>query len=1253
MASTPEHLRPLYPDQIKMVLSGGRILTHTNAMWVIRKVPLTPVVDAKDSRRIMEAGMPIWDLQSKLAPLANTATGRRQFAKGSYRNIRYLAVNVPGRYQPPPNSPIASHLKSDYPNVDVERRLLTAAVQLRPSLARKGKNALQSAIESVTEMLDPESLPLADYELDYDLIDRIMRESGCVELGTDTFGRSEFNLARAWWNFGENPSIPMMVHADHIHFFKTTRAAKTARLLEDRAKELGEAVECADWNIPDSYAVTYASVASLELPFIEHDMTSAQWVVELFNTGARAVSISGQVEPAKITRKELERKKKTYAHEVEELYSQRQMTKAEQDEKLGALEEMEAIYATGGGQPTLTNASIVVALDGQVGDVSRELPESVTTTLGSLLGRQQAAFVETQLGSPIQAAPQRHDLPASSVAMSGIVNLSTVGDKDGALLGFTEHDRQPAYVHPMGASVGDAEPFLVVLGATGSGKSVPANSLLPARISPRAINGFLELANAEVGDEVIGRGGEPCEVTWASPIKLEKRSYRLTFDTKQHSDAGWDHQWIVQPVGVKRSPKPERIKHQANLLRGVAHNVKTGATITSAELLEFLLANNIRTWKTPEQVAASLDMVDVRPPHPAFSEQYETREALWGLADRITHRFLARAELEPGEMVMSTGEIITSGDKFSIRVPKPAQFPHQNLPVDPYMLGLSLSGYFTAEELAERSSGEGPCSSRLLDSANRSLTLARKERIPRRYLRASVDQRQRLLDGLTDALGTNDGEFSRLLSRPAYGLTEDVLELARSLGIKCWVEDTSIWLNKDSRLDDSGFNKKLFIKTIEPIDPVPMRCISVDSPDATYLIKGFIPTSNTMALMHLARQWAKWPTRRGELTPIVMVDPKAGQDFSKPVLAMGGQVYSLDDLQKSDGALDPIRVMGDKSEAIQVASRLLSGINPWGQGQRQGYEVAIISALRYGVEQGGSCIIEALQIADAYQPLPEGLLDPIIDLAKSDPMARSIIGFEPGGTPLRQMQGLSLIMAGKTSIPLPSPGVPWDQTGIMERVGTWVLRMMTYGAASAVAYRDGVVILDEAWQFLTGPDGAFEVQRLARLARSMQFLPVLASQRVSDFIDANLTGGISRGIILPLEAGTGVIDKQGNKDDGQAGLALDLFRIERSPRYLNRLAAKAKREGSDEPNWGSMRALKAVVGPGHPKFDPQKPDKEQVIRGSIGLYVDLTGRVVPTEIVIPPSFLQQISTTSGDVIAREKAEAEEQAKRAQEALLMS
>ena len=81
------------------------------------------------------------------------------------------------------------------------------------------------------------------------------------------------------------------------------------------------------------------------------------------------------------------------------------------------------------------------------------------------------------------------------------------------------------------------------------------------------------------------------------------------------------------------------------------------------------------------------------------------------------------------------------------------------------------------------------------------------------------------------------------------------------------------------------------------------------------------------------------------------------------------------------------------------------------------------------------------------------------------------------------------------------------------RIRQWTLRMVVMGAGTAVRGRDGMVGVDEAWVFMGKDKGASRTfEQWVRMARSQRFTPVIISQKVQEFIDADLTGGISRAL---------------------------------------------------------------------------------------------------------------------------------------------
>lgn len=378
----------------------------------------------------------------------------------------------------------------------------------------------------------------------------------------------------------------------------------------------------------------------------------------------------------------------------------------------------------------------------------------------------------------------------------------------------------------------------------------------------------------------------------------------------------------------------------------------------------------------------------------------------------------------------------------------------------------------------------------------------------------------------------------------------------------------------------------------------PMAAAKADSLPL-FLGVGQTGAGKTLAAVWLATQFS----RMGN--PVIIIDPKMESDLSAPVQAVGGQVLSLDDLVSADGVFDPLRFSADPRVGADLAQSMLMAINPWGT-QKDDFETPLMSALHYGVERGATCTGQALEIALAERPtevlqrLVEG-----VRAAASSTLFRACVGFDPTSEGLRVTEKLTLIKVGRTHLDLPEPGSSAGAS-LGQRISLALVRMMVFGSQMALAGRDGVVVLDEAWIFLSA--GKTEVERLGRLARSQRVLPMLFTQRVTDATDAGIEGYISRGIIGPIQ------------DEKEALAACRLFRIEATPGRLARITAPART--GNAPNWGSMSAL----------IDPVT---RQVERGSVWLYADLHQRVVPVEIVLPDPFLRRVSTNKAEIDARQ------------------
>jgi hypothetical protein len=248
---------------------------------------------------------------------------------------------------------------------------------------------------------------------------------------------------------------------------------------------------------------------------------------------------------------------------------------------------------------------------------------------------------------------------------------------------------------------------------------------------------------------------------------------------------------------------------------------------------------------------------------------------------------------------LSDGRVVEASQLkvgHTIDVPGPIRCPDTELPVDPYVLGYWLgngkhsSGEITSpddfvwNEIRRRGyliggydGGDNRCRAHTVIGLKQCLrelgVLNGSKHIPQVYLRASFEQRLDLLRGLMDSDGTaNPFRKSAVFTNTNRTLADGVHALLLSLGQRpCLTKATFTGFGKTvegypTAFRPLGINPFLLPRKAEKIDPSwgPGRssvrkivsitkvaaqvtqCISVDSPDHTYLCtENLIPTHNT------------------------------------------------------------------------------------------------------------------------------------------------------------------------------------------------------------------------------------------------------------------------------------------------------------------------------------------------------------------------------------------------------------------------
>lgn len=333
-------------------------------------------------------------------------------------------------------------------------------------------------------------------------------------------------------------------------------------------------------------------------------------------------------------------------------------------------------------------------------------------------------------------------------------------------------------------------------------------------------DGWTLMGDLRPGDRVIGGDGKPCTVTYVSDVH-HLDCYRLTFQDGSTLVADGDHRWRVW----------DRSGYDA--ARYAAHDGPEDEKRRAAS----------RSWKV-----------------------VDTRELLQ----------------DPRRYAVPGNPVVDLPDR-------------DDLPLPPYVLGVWLgdgdtdSAGFTCadDEIVKQLAAEGwpvrkTPSSNAIDwtwaaprgddrrgafkGALRALDVVGAKHVPSAYLRAGYTQRLALLQGLMDTDGScyfnGTGYSACEFMTIREGLARDVLTLARSLGIRACLKPgratldgrdvgpryrvkftTDLPVFRLTRKLDRLYGvdgprkvrERIGVKSVEPVETVPTRCITVDSPDSTYL----------------------------------------------------------------------------------------------------------------------------------------------------------------------------------------------------------------------------------------------------------------------------------------------------------------------------------------------------------------------------------------------------------------------------------
>ncbi len=374
--------------------------------------------------------------------------------------------------------------------------------------------------------------------------------------------------------------------------------------------------------------------------------------------------------------------------------------------------------------------------------------------------------------------------------------------------------------------------FIGVLAGTQSGKGAIVTTMIPTP------EGFIQLGDLKVGDQVFGVDGYTYPVIYVSPVH-HLPCYEFNFSDRTSGIFDNEHLWCVQ--SRKQRKNMVRRIHSPNLrwsTRKQCRPTDDYSILTTEEISRtWHLADNINNY--------SIDLPK--------AVQYPNR--ILPLPPYTFGAWLGDGSSDSATITCGQDESIIE----RIRTEWPVVVKHEHKNRTP---SYSFGTYTQANGIFK-----GKLSN---------LGVLGNKHIPEIYLTADINQRLELLRGLLDT----DGYCDKLGYIEFYSvnkcLAEGVFELVRSLGILARLHKGVATLNsrvigpkyrvyfktvlpvftiprKLERLKAAKTleSTRLFITNVKPVDSVPTRCIMVDSPSSLYLFgRSYIPTHNTSFYPH-------------------------------------------------------------------------------------------------------------------------------------------------------------------------------------------------------------------------------------------------------------------------------------------------------------------------------------------------------------------------------------------------------------------
>lgn len=341
--------------------------------------------------------------------------------------------------------------------------------------------------------------------------------------------------------------------------------------------------------------------------------------------------------------------------------------------------------------------------------------------------------------------------------------------------------------------------------------------------------GWTTMGDLKSGDQVFAQDGTVTTVVATTEVFRGRDCYEITFDDGSTIVADAEHRWAVNDVWA-HDPYALRVK-------------------TTAELLDkYRIKTSKGTWRFRYSIP------NARP--------IDLPEADLSIHPYLLGLWLGDGNARNGSLTLNTTDcahIVSRLCRFGVGL---TVYPGAGNPAGT-VDRVHIHGLTTA--ITERG-------------------LRRNKRIPKAYLRASIEQRLELLRGLMDTDGHIAKNAAAEISQSNEKLADDIYELVVSLGYKATRDDriptfthrgekrrgkrsyrisfypgdtlcctlpraqARIALHSENVVLRPTHTSRRFIRAIEQVKSVPVRCVAVDHASHLFLVgPQMVPTHNTDA----------------------------------------------------------------------------------------------------------------------------------------------------------------------------------------------------------------------------------------------------------------------------------------------------------------------------------------------------------------------------------------------------------------------